>query len=163
MFRGKDSQMAYRIEGLNPQAFDRLFALPDAELADQGALRVTADAPRGYPCRITLADAAPGDRLVLINYLSHDVDGPFRTTYAIYVREDAAEPAHYVDAVPDMLDRRTLGLRGFDADGMLKDALIAQPGEADARIRDLFARTDIATIHAHNAAQGCFLARIERN
>lgn len=155
--------MAYRIEGLNPQAFDRLFAMADAELAAAGAVRVTADAPRGYPCRITLADAAPGDRLVLLNHVSHDVDGPFRTAYAIYVREDATEAAIYADAVPPMLDSRTLGLRGFGADGMLKDALIAAPGEADARIRDLFSRTDIATIHAHNAAQGCFLARIERN
>ncbi len=155
--------MAYRIEGLNPQAFDRLFAMPDAELMQQGARRVIADAPRGYPCRITLADAAAGDPLVLLNFVSHDVDGPFRTAYAIYVREDAPVAARYTDEVPLMLDRRTLGLRGFDADGMLKDALIANPGEADARIRDLFTRTDIATIHAHNAAQGCFLARIERN
>ena len=37
------------------------------------------------------------------------------------------------------------------------------PGEADARIRALFGRPEIATIHAHNAAYGCFLARIERN
>ena len=155
--------MAYRIEGLNPQAFDRFFAMTDAELASAGARRVVADKPRGYPCRIALADAAPGDRLLLLNHVSHDVEGPFRTAYAIYVREDAAEPAVHVDAVPPMLDSRTLGLRGFDADGMLKDALIAGPGEADVRIRDLFARSDVATIHAHNAAQGCFLARIERN
>ena len=155
--------MAYRIEGLNPRAFDRLFALSDAELAAEGARRLTADAPRGYPCRITLADAAPGDRLVLLNHVSHDVDGPFRTAYAIYVREGAAEAASYTDAVPPMLDIRTLGLRGFDADGMLKDALLALPGEADAKIRQLLANPDIATIHAHNAAHGCFAARIERN
>lgn len=155
--------MAHRIEGLDPRAFGRLFAMGDAELTASGARRVAADSPRGYPCRITLEDAAPGDRLVLLNFVSHDVDGPFRTAYAIYVREDAAEAALHIDAVPPMLDSRTLGLRGFGADGMLKDALIANPGEADGRIRDLFARTDIATIHAHNAAQGCFLARIERN
>ena len=155
--------MAYRIEGLSPRAFDRLFAMTDGELAHEGARRVVADKPRGFPCRITLADAAPGDRLLLLNHVSHDVDGPFRTAYAIYVREEAAAPADYTDAVPPMLDSRTLSLRGFDAEGMLRDALIAQPGEADARIRDLFARADIATIHAHNAAQGCFLARIERN
>jgi hypothetical protein len=46
---------------------------------------------------------------------------------------------------------------------MLKDGLLAMPGEADARIRSLFGRPEIATIHAHSAAYGCFLARIERN
>ena len=75
----------------------------------------------------------------------------------------ARTPASYADETPDYLDRRTLGLRGFDEAGMLKDALLAMPGEADARIRALFARAEIATIHAHNAAYGCFLARIERN
>lgn len=46
---------------------------------------------------------------------------------------------------------------------MLKGALLALPGEADEKIRALLARPGIDTIHAHNAAYGCFLARIERN
>ena len=69
----------------------------------------------------------------------------------------------YADEAPAYLDSRTLGLRGFDAEGMLRGALLAMPGEADARIRALFEAPEIATIHAHNAAYGCFLARIERN
>ena len=153
--------MAYRMEGLAPEAFASLFAMMDGELAARGAVRKIADGP-GYPCRVTLEDATPGDELILLNYVSHDVAGPFRTTYAIYVRKDA-EPASYADAVPAMLDSRTLGLRGFDADGMLSGALLAYPGEADARIRELFQHPEIETIHAHNAAYGCFLARIERN
>ena len=46
---------------------------------------------------------------------------------------------------------------------MLQGALLALPGEADAKIRELFERPEIDTIHAHSAAYGCFLARIERN
>jgi hypothetical protein len=46
---------------------------------------------------------------------------------------------------------------------MLKGALLAAPGEADVRIRQLLADPDIASIHAHNAAHGCFLARVERD
>jgi hypothetical protein len=155
--------MAYRIEGLPPEPFRALFALPDEALAERRAVRVIADSPTGYPCRVTLEDAAPGDPLMLVNHVSHDVETPFRTAYGIYVREEAVEPARYEDQVPAMLDRRTLGLRGFDAAGMLKGALLAMPGEADARIRELFGRPEIATVHAHNAAYGCFLARIERN
>jgi hypothetical protein len=154
--------MAYRIEGLAPEAFESLFGMMDGELAAVNAVRVIADSPSGYPCRVSLADAAPGEELVLLNHVSHDVAGPFRTSYGIYVRK-GAETASFTDAPPEMLDKRTLGLRGFDGEGMLRGALLALPGEADARIRELFGRPEVATIHAHNAAYGCFLARIERN
>jgi uncharacterized protein DUF1203 len=154
--------MAYRIEGLSPEAFESLFSMLDGELATRNAVRVTADEAGGYPCRVSLRDAAPGDELVLVNHVSHDVPTPFRTAYAIYVRK-GAEAAAFEDEAPAYLDKRTLGLRGFDEAGMLKGALLAMPGEADARIRELFGRPEVAIIHAHNAAYGCFLARIERN
>jgi len=155
--------MTYRIEGLRHDQFQPLFGLTDEQLAAQGARRVTADSPTGYPCRVSLEDARPGEELVLLNFVSHDVDGPFRTTYGIFVRKDAAASARYTDETPEYLERRTLGLRGFDADGMLKGGLLAMPGEADAKIRELLDRPEIESIHAHNAALGCFLARIERH
>ena len=154
--------MAYRIERLAPDTFESLFGMTDGELASRNAVRMTADSPTGYPCRVSLQDAAPGEELILLNHVSHDVSTPFRTAYAIYVRK-GAEPASFTDEAPDYLDRRTLSLRGFDEAGMLRDAALAMPGEADAGIRALFDRPGIAIIHAHNAAQGCFLARIERN
>lgn len=154
--------MAYRIEGLAPEPFESLFQMTDDELAAQNAVRVTADADFGFPCRVSLEDAAPGDELVLLNHVSNDVPTPFRTAYAIYVRK-GAETAAYVDEAPAYLARRTLSLRGFDAGGMLRDGLLAMPGDADAGIRALLKRPEIATIHAHSAAAGCFLARIERN
>lgn len=155
--------MAYRIEGLRREPFEVLFGLGDEALAARGARRVIADSKPGFPCRITLEDAEPGERLILVNHVSHDVATPFRSAYAIFVREGAAEPAHYVDALPPVFERRTLGLRGFDAEGMLRGALLAMPGEAERRIRALFERPEIASIHAHNAAHGCFVARIVRN
>ena len=154
--------MAYRIEGLAPEAFESLFGMTDGELAARNAVRVTADKPTGYPCRVSLQDASAAEELILLNHVSNDVPTPFRTAYAIYVRKGAT-PAAYEDEAPDYLDRRTLSLRGFDDGGMLKRGLLAMPGEADRQIRTLFEQPDIATIHAHNAAYGCFLARIERN
>lgn len=155
--------MAYRIEGLAPAAFESLFSMTDGELAGRNAVRVTAQSARGYPCRVTLEDAGEGESLILVNHVSHDVATPYRSAYAIYVRENATEAASYTDELPPVFEGRPLGLRAFDSDGMLRDALLALPGEADAKIRTLFARSEIATIHAHNAAHGCFAARIERN
>jgi len=152
--------MAYRMEGLAPEAFESLFGMMDGELAVHRAVRMIANGP-GYPCRVSLAEAEPGEELVLVNHVSNDVDGPFRTAHAIYVRKDAATGA-YADETPPYLDSRTISLRGFDGDGMLKAGLLALPGEADTKIRALFDNAEIDTIHAHNAAYGCFLARIER-
>ena len=43
-----------------------------------------------------------------------------------------------------MFETRVLSLRGFDKDGMMADAILTQPGEADAGIRKLFANPEIA-------------------
>lgn len=155
--------MTYRIEGLHRDAYAGLLGLSDPELAEHGARRVTADARPGFPCRVTLEDAEPGESLILFNHVSHDVPTPFRSAYAIYVRESAGAPACFADETPPVFAGRALGLRGFDGQGMLRGALLALPGEADAKIRALFDRPEIETIHAHNAAAGCFAAKIVRD
>ena len=155
--------MTYRIDGLRREECSGLFGLAEGELALRGACRVIACSKPGFPCRITLEDAEPGESVILFNHVSHDVPTPFRSSYAIYVRETAAEPACYVDEPPPVFTGRALGLRGFDSDGMLRGALLALPGEADSRIRALFDRPEIETIHAHNATAGCFAAKIVRD
>jgi hypothetical protein len=154
--------MGYRIQGLDRARFAHLFGLADEELESRGTRRVKADSERGYPCRIGLDHAAPGESLLLLNHVSLDVPTPFRTAYAIFVREDASEPALHVNALPPVLTGRTLSLRGFDGEGMLRTAALAGPGEVEDAIPQMFADKAVASIHAHNAAYGCFLARIER-
>ena len=155
--------MTYRIEGLKREACSAWLGLSDAELARCGARRVTADSKPGFPCRVTLEDAEPGESLILFHHVSHDVPTPFRSAYAVYVRESAREAACFVDEPAPVFEGRALGLRGFDEEGMLRGALLALPGEADSKIRALLERPEIATIHAHNAAAGCFAARIVRD
>jgi hypothetical protein len=153
--------MAYRITGLDPAPFRHFFGLPDEELAEHGIVRMTVDSPT-FPCRVSLTDRQPGEKVLLLNHVSHDVANPYRASHAIFVTEADEEPAEFVDRVPPVFSARVLSLRAFDKDGMMQDALIAQPGEADAGIRKLFANAGIAYIHAHNATRGCFSARIDR-
>lgn len=155
--------MTYRIEGLAREAYAGLLGLGDAELAERNARRVTATSRPGFPCRATLEDAEPGESLILFNHVSHDVPTPFRSAYAVYVRETARDAACYVDRPAPVFTGRALGLRGFDSEGMLRGALLALPGEADSNIRALLERPEIETIHAHNAAAGCFAAKIVRD
>ena len=154
--------MTYRITGLDPAPYRPLFGLTDGELAERGAVRMMVTG-NGFPCRVSLTDRAEGESVLLVNHVSHDVANPYRASHAIFVTETDQQPAEYVDRVPPVFAPRVLSLRGFDAHGMMAEAVLAQPGEADAAIRRLFANPEIATIHAHNATRGCFSARIERN
>jgi hypothetical protein len=155
--------MTYRITGLDPAPYKPLFGLPDAELAERGIVRMTVNAKPSFPCRVSLTDRDIGESVLLLNHVSHDVANPYRASHAIFVTEGADASAEYVDQVPPVFETRVLSLRGFDAEGMMAEAILTQPGEAEAGIRKLFANPKIATIHAHNAARGCFSAKIERN
>ncbi|HEX2802452.1 MAG TPA: DUF1203 domain-containing protein [Sphingomicrobium sp.] len=152
--------MTYRITGLDPEPFKTLFALSDKELAEHGMVRMTVTEKPGFPCRVSLVDRDVGEQVILLNHVSHDVANPYRASHAIFVAD--AEQREFFDQVPPVFAARTLSLRAFGEDGMMVDALITQPGEADAGIRTLFGNRGIAYIHAHNAARGCFSARIER-
>lgn len=154
--------MTYRIQGLSPDPFKHLFGLPDEELARHGIVRMTVTDPT-FPCRVSLTDREIGERVLLLNHVSHDVANPYRATHAIFVTETDQAAAKYVDEVPPVFEKRVMSLRGFDSDGMMSEAILTQPGEADAGIRKLFANPDVETIHAHNAVRGCFSAKIERN
>lgn len=154
--------MTYRITGLDPSLFEPLYGAADEELAKSGAVRMAVTSRPGFPCRVTLDDAAVGDSVLLLNHVSHDVANPYRASHAIFVSERADEAAEFVGEVPPALARRLLSLRAFDADGLMRDALLAQPGEADAAIRKLFEASDTDYIHAHNAVRGCFAAKVER-
>lgn len=154
--------MSYRIIGLDREPFAGLFEMDDAALAEQGAVRVTATADKGWPCRISLEDANAGEELILLNHVSHDVATPYRSAYAIYLRRAASQKAEYVDQTPPVFEGRPMAFRAFDREGMLRNAALALPGQADAKIRELFASQEIAYIHAHNAAHGCFSATVER-
>ena len=154
--------MTYRIKGIDPAPYRSLFGLSDEELEKRGAVRMTVTDPT-FPCRVSLTDRALGEKVLLVNHVSHDVANPYRASHAIFVTEADQQPAEYVDRVPPVFETRILSLRGFDKDGMMVEAVIAQPGEADSAIRGQFANDAVETIHVHNATRGCFAAKVERN
>jgi Protein of unknown function (DUF1203) len=151
--------MHFRIRGLEADQFAHLFALSDAELAAQGALRRIADGP--HPCRVSLTDAEPGDEVILANYEHHDVASPYRMRFAIYVRA-GEETFDAVDAVPDQLRRRTLAVRGFDRQGMMRGCEIVEGVWLEEAIERQFADQVVHYLHVHFAAPGCYAARVER-
>ena len=155
--------MSFVVTGLPLDEFRPLFGLTDAELAQRGVQRHRADAPVGFPCRVTLKDAQPGETLLLLNYEHQPADTPFRARHAIFVGEGAAETASYRDEVPPSLAVRPyISLRPFDEAGMMVDGVVAPGAQLATEIERLLARPDVAYIHAHYAGRGCYAARIDR-
>lgn len=118
--------MAFRTTGLSPEPFRHLFGLPDAELAKHGAKRYVADEVPGFPCRIELRDADPGQTLVLLNQTCQPADTPYRASHAIFVREGDTDSYDQIDQVPEVMRVRLLSLRAYDAEGMMLAADVVE-------------------------------------
>lgn len=154
--------MSYVVTGLPAEEFAPLFGLSDEELKTRGVVSKTANAKPGYPCRVTLEDAEPGERVLLFNYESHKVQTPYRSSYAIYVREYAREAKTFVNELPPVMKGRPIALRIFDADGMLIGADMDMGSDLASKIERAFENPKTAYLHAHNAMHGCFAAEIRR-
>ena len=153
--------MGFRITGLDAAEFEHWFTLGDAELAARGAVRRTVDAPHAFPCRISLTDAAVGDEVLLVNYEHLPVASPYRSRHAIYIRAGERR-CETVDSVPDMLRRRLLSLRAFDASGMMTDCDVVDGRDIESGIERLLGNPQAAYLHVHFARPGCYAARVER-
>ena len=154
--------MSFVITGLAPQTFSHLFGLPEEVLSQQNIVRKTVDAKPGYPCRITLQDAEPGETVLLLNHESHPAATPYASRYAIFVRESAEAAQTYSDVLPPVFRNRPIALRLFSGEGMLTGADLGVNEALHDKIVAAFARPEVAYIHAHNAMHGCFVAEIRR-
>jgi hypothetical protein len=153
--------MAFRVTGLSREPFRHLFGLCDEELARRGARRYTADGP-GFPDRIEISDAAPGETLLPVNYVHQPADTPYRASHAIFVRERDVAPTDVVDAIPQAMRVRPLSLRAFDAEGLMVDGDLVDGAEAEGLIERFLADPQVAYIHAPYAKRGCYAGLVER-
>jgi hypothetical protein len=155
--------MTFSITGLPVEPFLPLFGLPDEDLARRHIVRMTSDAPTGFPCRVLLEDAPPGDTLLLLNHEYQPADTPYRGRHAIFVNEAATAPRAFLDEIPPVLSvRKAISLRAFDAEDMMIDADVVVGAEVEACVLRLLQNPKTLYLHAHNAARGCFATRIDR-
>ncbi len=154
--------MAFRVTGLSPEPFRPLFGLPDDALGRLGAKRYVVDRCPGFPDRVEMRDAEPGETVLLLNHACQPADTPYRATHAIFVREGASKAYDAVDEVPEVMRLRLLSLRAYDAGGMMLDADVVHGAEVEAVIARLFADPAVSYLHVHNAKQGCYAGRVDR-
>ena len=154
--------MTFQIHALPAEPFQDLFHMPDDTLRQHRACRVTADAAPGYPCRVSLEDAKVGEELLLVNYQHLTGASPYAASHAIYVRKGVQQAYPAPDQVPQVLSRRLLSVRGFDAQGLMQDADVVDGMVLDTKLDQMFGNPAISFIDIHNAKQGCFAAKATR-
>ncbi len=154
--------MSFQIHALPAVPFQPLFGMTVDELAEARATRIIAETKPGYPCRVSLADAEPGETVILVNYEHQPADSPYRSTHAIFVREHAEQVFPRPGEVPEALQTRLISARAFDENHYMVDADVVEGTQLQEAITAMFEDSRVAYLHLHHARQGCFAARATR-
>jgi len=150
---------SFQLVGLPFELFSGYFSLSDSELRDLCMRRVVATEQPGYPCRVSLSDAAVGEELLLLPYVHQPEDSPYRASGPIFVRKGAEQRVLEPGVVPDYVLRRLMSVRAYDASHFMLDAAVCEGAEVASALQDMFRRRDAAYVHLHNAKRGCFSCR----
>ena len=152
----------FQFVALPMEHFINLVSMNDAELKSLGATRMIADAQPGFPCRVSLVDAAVGERVILTHFQHHDANSPYQSSGPIFVRELAQTAKPAVNEIPRMFNHRLLSVRAYDEAAMMKQAKLVEGGTLEETIREFFTNEAISYLQIHNAAPGCFNCTVQR-
>jgi hypothetical protein len=152
----------FQFIGLLPEQFSHLLSLSAEQLAPLGIVRVTADSKPGFPCRVSLQDAEPGEELLLLPYEHQPAVSPYRASGPILVRAGAQQSEFQPGEIPPCVTSRQISVRAYDAQHMMVDAEVCYGDEVRREIQRQFSSPAVSYIHLHNAKRGCFSCRVER-
>src|SRR5215208_5693788 len=122
----------FQISALRRDDFENIFQLDEEQLAARGAKRYVAHKTPGFPCRVSLQDAAPGERVVLVPYVHQPAESPYKASGPIFVRESAQTAVVAADTVPALLRTRMLSARAYDARHLMIDAEVVDGRELES-------------------------------
>jgi hypothetical protein len=154
--------MPFQIIPLPAELFDSLSRTDLAVRERRRVHRLVADAPQGYPCRVSLRDADVGDELMLLEYRHRDAESPYRASGPIFVRLDQPAANLAPGEIPPMLRSRLLSVRGYSARGWIECADVTEGRDLEAAIARAFEDPEVAYLHLHFARPGCYACRVDR-
>ena len=154
--------MTYLIKGLEAEQFRPYFEMSAEELAANNICIHTADdSVPGYPCRVSLNDGPPGERMILLNHHHLPSKTPYSSSHAIFVSEGSVTNI-FANEIPPSLKNRLLSVRAFDKGDMMVKADVVQGDKLEGLITDFLQDPKVSYLHAHYARPGCFAARVDR-
>jgi hypothetical protein len=152
----------FQFSGLPATEFAGLFSKSDQALSVMGIRRMTVTSKPGFPCRVSLDDAEIGEEVLLLPYIHHDVDSPYRASGPIFVRKDTPGAQLAPNEIPAVLLHRLLSLRCYDNAGMMLEAHVLEGKELSQMLSQLFDNQKIEYMHVHNAKPGCYSCSVRR-
>lgn len=155
--------MTFQIHALDPGPFRPLADLATSDIGPHRAVWVEVDSRPGYPCRVSLEDAAIGTRLLLVNFDHLPVESPYRSSHAIYIDPTAKQAHPAPDTVPPSIASRLISWRAFDDQHMMVDADVVEGKLLKKVLGEVFSQDKVTYIHLHNARPGCYAARVTRS
>jgi hypothetical protein len=153
---------SFRLIGLDPHPFEPMFDLPDDALSQRGIERRIADARPGFPCRVSLEDAEPGEELLLLPFVHQPAASPYHASGPIFVRRGARQRTLAAGEVPSYVSTRLMSVRAYDAAHWIVDAAVCEGEVVAAELERLFANPLVSYLHLHNAKRGCFSCAVQR-
>jgi hypothetical protein len=152
----------FQIKALQKTNFSCFFSMTEAELAASGAYLFNSDQCPCYPCRVSLTDAAVGEKVLALSFEHLPVNSPYRASGPIFVRELSTTASPEINEIPEMLRHRTLSLRGYSDKNLMIEADTVDGKKLEAAIVQQFSNTAVSYLHVHNAGPGCFNCKVER-
>lgn len=155
---------SFILRGLAPDTFAPLFLLDDVVLAARQMQRLTVPdtATTGFPCRISLVDAKPGEQVLLLPYQHQPADSPYRASGPIFVRRGARATVLAPDQVPPAMLRRVLSVRAYDQTHRIIEADVCEGDNVASWLQSCFEQPSVAYVHVHHARYGCYSCRADR-
>jgi hypothetical protein len=153
---------AFRILPIEAAVADSIRATRADSHGNRDIQPTVAREPRALPCRVCLEEAAVGEEMLLFSYSPFDRPVPYQNLGPIFVHARACAPYDRPASVPDLIRRRLLALRGYDADGCMQECDVVEGSDIETAVDRFFSNPTVQAIHAHNARAGCYVCRIER-
>jgi hypothetical protein len=122
---------------------------------------VTADSPRGYPCRHCLRWAQPGERMILFPYAAVAPGNPYSESGPIFVHAEPCERYTTSNAYPTAF-REGRVIRAYNSCYDIIAAEVANGEGPEGVIERFLQKPETSFVHVRSASHGCYTMEIER-
>ena len=150
---------SFRIVPIRTEIADAARAAAGQGAADHRV--VTADSPRGYPCRHCLRWAQPGERMILFPFAAIPGGRPYSESGPIFVHAESCERYATTNEYPAAF-REGRTIRAYNSDHAIIAAEVANGEGPEALIERFLEMPETAFIHVRSVSRGCYTMGIER-
>ena len=133
----------------------------EAEAGTPDHVFITADSPKGYPCRHCLRWAQPGERMILFPFAAIKPGRPYSESGPIFVHAEPCERYAATHEFPPAF-RNGRVLRAYNSQHAIIAAEVANEEGPEAVIERFLQQPETAFVHVRSASHGCYTMEVER-